>query len=44
MKIHLHHLHVTGKILGYAHYFCNTKLVEKTEPDIPVVAHNLFRF
>ena len=21
VKIHLHHSHVTGKILGYAHYF-----------------------
>ena len=44
MKIHLHHSHVTGKILGYARDFCNTRLVEKTEPDIPVIAHNLFGF
>ena len=42
MKIHLRHSHVTGKILGYAFDFCNTRLVEKTEPDIPVIAHNLF--
>ena len=44
MKIRLHHSHVTGKILGYAHDFCNTKVTEKTQPDIPVFAHNLFGF
>ena len=44
MKIHLHHSHVTYKILGYAHDFCNTKVTEKTEPDISVIAHNLFGF
>ena len=42
MKIHLHHSHVTGKILGYAQDFCNTKVIEKCEPDIPVIPHNLF--
>ena len=26
MKIYLHHSHITGKILGYAHDFCNTKV------------------
>ena len=26
MKIHLHHSHITGKILVYAHDFCNTKV------------------
>ena len=29
MKIHLHHSHITGKILGYAHDFCNAKLLKK---------------
>ena len=28
VKIHLHHLHVTGKIIGYAHDFCNMKVRE----------------
>ena len=28
-KFHLHHSHITGKIFGYAHDFCNTTLVEK---------------
>ena len=23
VKLHLHHSHITGKILGYAHNFCN---------------------
>lgn len=26
VKIHLHHLNITGKIYGYAHDFCNMKL------------------
>ena len=29
MKIHLHHSHITRKILGNAHDFCNT-ITEKT--------------
>ena len=44
MNIHLHYSHVTCKILGYAHDFCNAKVTEKGEPDIPVIAHNLFGF
>ena len=44
MKIHLHHSHITGKILGYAHEFCNTNVTKKGAPDIPVIAHNLFGF
>ena len=44
IKIYLHHPHVTGKILEYVHDFCNKKVTEKGEPDIPVIAHNLFAF
>ena len=44
MKVHLHHSHATGKIHGCAHDFCNTTVIEKTSPDIPVIAHNLFGF
>ena len=44
MKIHLHHSHITGKILGYAHNLSNTKVTKKSAPDIPVIAHNLFGF
>ena len=28
VKIHLHHSHVTGRIYGYAHEFCNMKVRE----------------
>ena len=44
MKIHIHHSHVTGNIIGYAHDFCNTRLVEKEKPEIPCFAHNLLGF
>ena len=44
MKIHLHHSQITGKILGYAHDFCNKKVTEKSALDIPVIAHNSFGF
>ena len=43
-KIHLHHSHVTGQILGYAHDFCNTTVIEKTKPEISFIAHNFFGF
>ena len=43
-KLHLHHSHVTGEIKGFAHDFCNTKVVELESAEIPVIAHNLFRF
>ena len=43
-NIYLHHSHITGKILGYAHDFSNTKFTKKSAPDIPVIAHNLFGF
>ena len=43
-KFHLHHSHITGKIFGYAHDFCNTTLVEKSTPEIPFVAHNFLGF
>ena len=44
MKNHLHHSQITGKILGYAHDFCNKKVTEKSALDIPVIAHNSFGF
>ena len=43
-KNHLHHSHVTGQILGYAHDFCNTTVIEKTKAEIPIIAHNFFGF
>ena len=44
VKFHLHHLHITGKIQGYVHDFCNTAVTEKATLDIPFIAHNLFGF
>ena len=28
MKVHLHHSHIAGKIIGYSHDFCNTAVIE----------------
>ena len=39
----IHHSHVTGKIIGYAHNFCNQKCKENYYM-IPVMAYNQFRF
>ena len=44
MKVHIHHSHVTAKINGYAHDFCNTRLIECEKTEIPCFAHNLFGF
>ena len=41
-KAHLHHLHITSKIIGYSHDFCNTRVTEKN--GIPFIAHNVFGF
>ena len=41
--IHLHHSHVTGKILGYAHDFCNEKFRENKDI-FSCVAHTFFGF
>ena len=43
VKIHLHHSHTTGKILGYTHDFCNW-IVRENKTEIPMIAHNLFGF
>ena len=39
----IHHSHVTGKIIGYVHNFCNLRCKENYYT-IPVFAHNQFRF
>ena len=41
MKIHLHHSHVTGKIIGYVHDFCNEKIRENKDV-FSCIAHNFF--
>ena len=43
-KLHLHHSHITGQIIGYAHDFCNRKVIESEKQQIPCIAHNLFGF
>ena len=43
MKVHLHRSHITGKILGYTHGFCNLRVKENIF-QISVIAHNLFGF
>ena len=40
---HIHHSHITGEIIGYAHSDCNQR-VQENYPKITVVAHNLLRF
>ena len=39
----IHHLHITKKIIGFAHDYCNSP-VRENYYHIPVVAHNQFRF
>ena len=43
VKVHLHHSHITGKTLGYAHDFCNWNLLEN-KLETAMTAHNSFRF
>ena len=31
VKVHLHHSHVTGEVIGYAHDFCNLKVRENKD-------------
>ena len=39
----IHHSHITGEIVGYAHSFCNEQ-VRENYYKIPVIERNLFRF
>ena len=43
VKIHLHHSHVTGEIIGYSHDFCNW-IVRENRDVISCIAHNFFKF
>lgn len=42
-KTHIHHSLVPGKIIGYAHSYCNYR-VRENKPKLSIIAHNLFRF
>ena len=41
--MHIHHSHVSGDIIGYAHSFCKWK-VRENKSEITVNSHNLFKF
>ena len=43
-KVHLHHSHITGEIIGYTCDFCNKRVIEKSNEEIPLIAHNFFGF
>ena len=43
VKIHLHHSHVTGEIIGYTHDFCNW-VVRENKDVVSCIAHNFFKF
>ena len=43
VKLNLHHSHVTGKILGYAHNFCNMK-VRENQNQFFCIVHKFFGF
>ena len=42
-KTVIHHSHITGDVIGYAHSFCNLK-VRENKNQVSVIAHNLFGF
>ena len=43
VKMHLHHPHITGEILGYVHDFCNWK-VRENKTAFVIFANNFFGF
>ena len=43
VKMHLHHSHVTGEILGYGHDFCSWR-VREDKTEFVVFAHSFFGF
>ena len=43
VKMHLHHSHVRGEILGYVHDICNLR-VRENKTEFVVFAHNFFGF
>ena len=42
-KVHLHHSHVTGEIIGHTHDFCNWK-VRENKNEVPLIGHNFLGF
>ena len=42
-RVHIHRSHVTGKIFGYTHDFCNMK-VRENQVEFLCIAHNYLNF
>ena len=42
-KVHIHHSHITGEIIGHEHDFCNLKMRENNI-FIPLIGHNFLGF
>ena len=42
-KVHLHHSHITGEILGHSHDYCYSKLRENYTP-VSLIGHNFLGF
>ena len=42
-KIHIHHSHINGEIIGYAHSYCNQK-VRENKSKVSLIAHNILKF
>ena len=42
VKINLHHSHITRKIIGYVHDFCNLQ-VRENKDIVPCIAYNFFK-
>ena len=42
-KVHIHHSHITGRIIGYVHDFCNWK-VREINYVIPLIGHKFLGF
>ena len=43
-EFYFHHSHITGRIYGYAHDFCNTTQLERSIAEIPFIALNFVGF
>ena len=42
-KLVIHHSHITGNVIGFAHEYCNSQ-VRENYYNIPLIAHNQFKF
>ena len=42
-KVHLHHSHIPGEVIGNSHDFCNWK-VRENQPGVSLIGHNFLGF